>query len=151
MLQTNNTQHVIDSHNGWQLKLNCWSVAFLLSNDPCTWPGRLSQAIKKRSLGLLWIHWVSCPSSLEVCILCEARVYQGGRTVGSSTRYRYLRRILRIRWQDHVSTKELLEKAGMKPRLVDGNWLVIFLGKIVIMIAMLLWAGRQKVKREGED
>ena len=30
-----------------------------------------------------------------------------------------LRKILRIRWHDHVSTKELLERAGMKPLSVE--------------------------------
>ena len=34
---------------------------------------------------------------------------------------------------------------------VDGKWLVTFLGKIAVMVAMLLWAGRQRVKGEGED
>ena len=33
--------------------------------------------------------------------------------------HRCLRKILRIRWQDHVSTKELLERAGMKPLSVE--------------------------------
>ena len=32
---------------------------------------------------------------------------------------RCLRKILRIRWQDRVSTKELLERAGMKPLSVE--------------------------------
>ena len=32
---------------------------------------------------------------------------------------RCLRRIFRIRWQDHVSTKELLERASMKPLSVE--------------------------------
>ena len=32
---------------------------------------------------------------------------------------RCLRKILRIRWQDHVSTKELLGRAGMKPLSVE--------------------------------
>ena len=67
---------------------------------------------------------------------------------------RCLRKILRIRWQDHVSTKELLERAGMKPLSVEvmsRRWLAIFLGKIAMMTAMLLWAGHQKVKGEGED
>ena len=32
---------------------------------------------------------------------------------------RCLQKILRIRWQDHVSTKEVLERAGMKPRDVS--------------------------------
>ena len=33
--------------------------------------------------------------------------------------HRCLQKILRIRWQDHVSTKELLERAGMKPLSVE--------------------------------
>ena len=32
---------------------------------------------------------------------------------------RCLRKIFRIRWQDHVSTKELLERASMKPLSVE--------------------------------
>ena len=53
-------------------------------------------------------------------------------------------KILRIRWQDHVGTKEQLERAGMKPLSVEvmsrsckmiGH---ILIGKIAMMIAMLL-------------
>lgn len=39
-----------------------------------------------------------------------------------------LRRILRFRWQDHVSTKEVLEKAGMKPmnaEVMSRRWKMI--------------------------
>ena len=32
---------------------------------------------------------------------------------------RCLQKIFRIRWEDHVSTKELLERAGMKPLSVE--------------------------------
>ena len=41
---------------------------------------------------------------------------------------RRLRRILRIRWQDHVSPKELLERADMKPlsaEVMSRRWKMI--------------------------
>ena len=67
---------------------------------------------------------------------------------------RCLRKILRIRWQDHVGTKEQLERAGMKPmsvEVISRSWKMIghiLIGKIAMMIAMLLWAGPQKVVRK---
>ena len=66
------------------------------------------------------------------------------------------RTILRIRWQDHVSTKELLERAGMKPLSVEvmsRGWKMI--GHILrkdrnddCNVAMT-WA--REVKGEWED
>ena len=35
---------------------------------------------------------------------------------------RCLRRILRVQWQDHVSTEELLERADMKPLSEEVKW-----------------------------
>ena len=42
--------------------------------------------------------------------------------------HRCLQKILQIRWQDHVSTKELLERAGMKPlgvEVMSRRWKMI--------------------------
>ncbi|XP_020623185.1 uncharacterized protein LOC110060730 [Orbicella faveolata] len=47
-----------------------------------------------------------------------------------------LRKILRIKWQDHVSTKELLERASMKPLRVEVKY------RRGNMIGHILWEDR---------
>ena len=53
---------------------------------------------------------------------------KGDNKAGNIFHNRCLQKILQIRWQDHVSTKELLERAGMKPlgvEVMSRRWKMI--------------------------